>query len=380
MDENKQFDEQELEATERLDWGKNYRNAEPSQETVEIAGETEQAAEQTEEVLSPEAAFAEEMMADRRPAEDLPIEELPLSEKPERSAKESKKERTAKIVVLSVMGVLLLGLLAFAIVFAINNRAKQNAQEVPAEEVGEHSRVDMDEMMKYGPFAYTDEALAEKYNAKVAAKVGDHELTNGMLQIFYWGVVYDDLNQNADYLSYRGPDTPRPFAEQKYGEVVNWEQHYLQNALDYYLQNIALYEDAVKNGTVLSAERQEALDNLPANLAAQASEYGYASLDDYMVESYGPAVSIEEYVAFNRISGLAYTRALELQDEINMVKAALLSLTEREREVLTMKFFLEMTDEEIAQQWGLKPVSIRVILNRARKRLAQRLKREEGWE
>ena len=67
------------------------------------------------------------------------------------------------------------------------------------------------------------------------------------------------------------------------------------------------------------------------------------------------------------------------QAGIEGIKAAIRTLPDRERDVLTMKFFLGMTDEEIAGQWGLKRVSVRVILNRARKRLAERLKREEGW-
>ena len=68
--ENKKNGKQ-TEAIQPKNTGKNYRNA-------KAAGEP------TEEVLSPEAAFVEEMMADRRPAEDLPIEELPLAEKPVR--------------------------------------------------------------------------------------------------------------------------------------------------------------------------------------------------------------------------------------------------------------------------------------------------------
>ena len=287
-------------------------------EVPEAAVETaEQAAESTsEEVLSPEAAFVEAMMADRRPAEDLPIEELPLAEKPERSVESPKlsKGKIAAIVIAAVA--LLAGLIALTIHFTRDKG--QEAAVLTEEEVGETSRVDMNEMMKYGPFAYTDESKAEKYNAQVVAKVGDHELTNGLLQIFYWNMVYNDLNENADYLSFRGPDTTRPFAEQKYGETVNWEQHYLQTALDYYLQNIALYDDAKKNGTVLSSERQEAIDNLAENLAARASEYGYESLDEYLAESFGPNVSMDDYVEFSRISALAFTRATELQQDITV--------------------------------------------------------------
>ena len=66
------------------------------------------------------------------------------------------------------------------------------------------------------------------------------------------------------------------------------------------------------------------------------------------------------------------------QAGIEGIKDAIRTLPDRERDALMMRYFREMTDEEIAAEWGLKPVSVRVILSRARKRLAQRLGGEEG--
>ena len=285
-------------------------------EAAESAVETAPEAEETEEELSPEAAFVEAMMADRRPAEDLPIEELPLAEKPVRAPEAPKLSKGKKIAIVVAAVALLAGLLALTL-YLTRNKGQQGP-ELTAEEVGENSRVDMNEMMKYGSFAYTDESLAEKYNAQTAVKVGDHELKNGLLQIFYWSMVYQDLNENADYLSFRGPDTTRPFAEQKYGENVNWEQHYLQTALDYYLQNVALYDEAVKNGTTVSAETQELLDTLPETVAAQATQYGFEDVDDYLAQSFGPGVTMDDYVEYYRISSLAFTHATKLQQDITV--------------------------------------------------------------
>ena len=289
---------------------------ETSAEAADSVADMAQEVGETEEELSPEAAFVEAMMADRRPAEDLPIEELPLAEKPVRSSEARKlsKGKMAAIIIAAV--VFLGGLLALSLY--LGRDKGEPAPELTAEEVGEKSRVDMEEMLKYGSFAYTDESLAEKYNSQIAVRVGDHELSNGLLQIFYWTMVYQDLNENADYLSFRGPDTTRPFAEQKYGETVNWEQHYLQTALDYYLQNIALYDEAVKNGTELSAESQELLDSLPETVATQATQYGFENVDDYLAQSFGPNVTMDDYLEYYRISSLAFTHATKLQDDITV--------------------------------------------------------------
>ena len=61
------------------------------------------------------------------------------------------------------------------------------------------------------------------------------------------------------------------------------------------------------------------------------------------------------------------------QAGIEQVKAAICALPEREKQIMLMKYFRELTDEEIAEEMGVKPVSVRVHLSRARKHLAQML-------
>ena len=66
------------------------------------------------------------------------------------------------------------------------------------------------------------------------------------------------------------------------------------------------------------------------------------------------------------------------QAGIEGVKNAIRSLPPREKDLMLMKYFREMTEQEIAKETGLKPVSVRVHLSRARKHLAQVLR--EGRE
>ncbi|MBR1585740.1 MAG: sigma-70 family RNA polymerase sigma factor [Clostridia bacterium] len=58
------------------------------------------------------------------------------------------------------------------------------------------------------------------------------------------------------------------------------------------------------------------------------------------------------------------------------VKNAIRRLPDRERDIMLMRYFREMDDREIADALGLKPVSVRVQLSRARKHLAALLGRE----
>ena len=319
-------------------------------EAVEAAEPVAESVLPPEEELSPEAALVEEIMADRRPAEDLPIEELPVIDGAPPREPEKPKWSKGKIV-LTVIGILALVAALIALVSLLAKNQKNNpapsSSVSESGEVEDYSRVDMAEMAKYGSFAYTDESLSEQYNAEIAATVGDYKLNNALLQIFYWSTVYNDLNENADYLSFRGPDVSRPFADQNYGEEVTWEQHYLQTALDYYLQNVALYDEAVQKGVTVSEETQQMIDQIPANLASQASEYGFTDVEDYLAQSFGPCVKMQDYLDYYNMTMLAYTYAGEIQKNV--------TVTEEE-----IENFFDRHADEYAQQ-GIDKIDQNVV-------------------
>lgn len=70
--------------------------------------------------------------------------------------------------------------------------------------------------------------------------------------------------------------------------------------------------------------------------------------------------------------------ALMEQAGVERIKNAISALPSREKEIMLMRYFREMTDEEIAAEMGIRSVSVRVHLSRARKHLAQLLAEQEG--
>ena len=58
---------------------------------------------------------------------------------------------------------------------------------------------------------------------------------------------------------------------------------------------------------------------------------------------------------------------------VERIKNAILALPPREKDMMLMRYFRDMSDEEITAATGLKAVSVRVHLSRARKRLAEML-------
>ena len=65
------------------------------------------------------------------------------------------------------------------------------------------------------------------------------------------------------------------------------------------------------------------------------------------------------------------------EERTQQLKVAIEKLNERERKIITLKYYLDMKDNEIAEKLDLTPQNVRVILNRARSKLKKFLT-EEG--
>ena len=63
---------------------------------------------------------------------------------------------------------------------------------------------------------------------------------------------------------------------------------------------------------------------------------------------------------------------------VERIKRAICALPPREKEIMLMRYFREMSDQEIAEELGVKPGTVRVHLTRARDHLAQLLQGKEA--
>lgn len=78
--------------------------------------------------------------------------------------------------------------------------------------------------------------------------------------------------------------------------------------------------------------------------------------------------------------GGSVDEALLSRAGVEVIKEAIKALPEREREIMLMRYFRELSDEEIASETGLRAVSVRVHLSRARKHLQALLAQREGLQ
>lgn len=152
---------------------------------------------------------------------------------------------------------------------------------------------------------------------KVVATMGDKELTNGQLQIYYWNEVWEFYKNNYYYLSYYGLDITKPLDEQTYKEGTTWQHYFLEQALQSWEANQALALEAEAHNYVLPAEQQQELDGMAANLEKQALENGYGSADEMVQDSFGPGCMLEDYIAYMQVYYYGYMYFAEEYEKLD---------------------------------------------------------------
>ena len=145
-------------------------------------------------------------------------------------------------------------------------------------------------------------AKAAKTADRVVASVGEEELTNGLLQIFYWMEVYDYLENYSYYAIYNGLDYSKPLDDQSYSdEGGTWQQFFLENAVKNWHGYLALGMLACQEGQEMDPELRSELDSLKSTLTQAVVEEGYSSLDALIQKDMGPGCSYEDYETYMQI-------------------------------------------------------------------------------
>ena len=252
---------------------------------------TGQEPEITEAAAAEEVAVTEEVAATAEAPEITEEAELPVSEEVQEEAAPAPKKgiNVKAIVAIGCCVALLLGLVA--VVFFGMSGAGDSESGVLLKE----------------SYSVTDEAAAAAAN-KVAAQVGDQKLTNGQLQIFYWGQVYDFLSNNSYYLSYIGLDYTQPLDEQYYSEEdgMTWQHYFLDNSIAIWNRYQLLCMMAQEDGFTLDEETQSYLDNLDASLEEMAEAYEMESVEALIQGDFGAGCSLEDYRNYLTMYYLGY--------------------------------------------------------------------------
>lgn len=274
--------------------------------------------EEFEEASVPEAG--EKAVEEVQPEEvtsqgDTPEEKEETSHKPAMKA----GAKPWQVVALTLVCVALLAALAFMIIQAVNEAQKPAAESTEATVESQPSTLGASVREDY---AVSDEEAAAMMDT-VVAKVGDLELTNAQLQVFYWMGVYDFLENNSAYLTYYGLDLSKPLGEQVQNTQTGdtWEQSLLEYALQTWHRYAALYQMGMEEGFALSEDTQKMLDSLPEDMETLAKENDYESAQALIAADMGAGANLEGYEAYQFINCYALEYFQKLYEGLNPTDA-----------------------------------------------------------
>ena len=251
------------------------------------------------------------------PAEEMTaVEETPAETVGEVPAEPAKKATPGKIAV-AVGSVILLAAILIALIVT---GQKQKAAETPATESAQvaetvEATIPADgnpgDVTCKGSYSVSaEEALAA--GDTVVATIGEYQLTNRNLQVYYWMEVQNFLNTYGNYAAYFGMDYTQPLDTQRsvYDENLTWQQFFLQTALQNWNQVQAMSLMAEEAGLTPGEEDQAYLDGLDDYLEQTAAGFGM-TVEELMAANFGPGADKEGYRYFQDLylNGLPYYEA-----------------------------------------------------------------------
>ena len=266
--------------------------------------ETEAVSETVEEVLETVPAAAE------IPAEETPAEEVAAEETP---AEPAKKATPGKIAVAVGIVILLASLLIALIVSGQNG--KQEATDAESAEVVETVEATIpadgnpDDVTCKGSYSVSDEEAVAQGDV-VVATMGEHQLTNSRLQVYYWMEIQNFLNQYGAYAAYFGLDYTKPLDTQLEEEGLTWQQYFLDTALNNWHQVQSMSLMAQETGLPITEVNKDYLEGLDDYLEQTAAANG-VSVEELMMGNFGPGADKEDYRYFQELylTGVPYYQA-----------------------------------------------------------------------
>ena len=233
---------------------------------------------------------------------ETPVEEETAPEEiceiPAEDPKEKKQPVMVPLKMVLLVGVVLL--LAVVLVGVVLMGALQEDTTKPTTQTTEPPLTipadgNPDDVTCKGSYTVTEDKLA---GSMAVATMGNHKLTNGQLQVFYWMQVYDFINYYGYYLSAVGLDYTKPLDMQACGisqEKITWQQYFLGETLKAW-QNYQLLADmADQAGWKIPAEYQTQLDGLDDSLKKDAETGKFESVEAMLTQQMGAGVTVEDY-------------------------------------------------------------------------------------
>lgn len=238
------------------------------------------------EPMETETALEETIATEETVSDEAVVEEAVSEEAP---AQEEVKKPKNKVLGWILTAVILVAVIAVLAISSLRGEGKKLFAS-------------SDDVTCKGSYV-VDDAVAQEKADTVVATMGDKELTNGELQLYYQNYIYTFYNQYASYMSYIALDLSQPLDQQPCDlmEGQTWEQFFLQNAIENWKQFTLLDILAEQDGYEVGPQLQAELDTILPDLESYALENGYEDIDSYVQANTAINVDAQTYLHFNTV-------------------------------------------------------------------------------
>lgn len=274
------------------------------------ADNAEAAAEETAAVET----VAEETTVEETAAEET-CEAAPAEETVEEAAeevKEGKKTTPGKIalavIAIVVLVAIIVGLLAGGMGAAAGNTTATAEEEVVLEtEPTTPPTVPADgnpeDVTCKGTYTVADEDAVAGAKT-VVATMGDKQLTNGELQVYYWNYVASYLSSEYGYqaMMYGMMDLSQGLDTQlcMMDGGKTWQQYFLQCALQNWQSLQAMALEAEAEGFAMDENARLTIEAIPAQLEEAAKQNGFENVDAFVTQNLGAGTTLEDFINYQK--------------------------------------------------------------------------------
>lgn len=249
-------------------------------------------------------------MENENPIEQEPeVVQEPEIEKESETVQEAlpkvKKNNVIIIIAAAVLGIVLLLGLGLAVIAGTDGfegiKTKISGifgdEEKPTEPettVPEETQPEETEPLNLKSYT-VDAANAAQAAGKVAAKLGNTELTNGELQVFYQTSMINFYSQYGMYLMYMGVDFSQPLDQQVFDPETNqtWQEFILAMALNDWHLYTAMQKHGEAAGFELSEEELADIAAIDADIQEMAEVSGCATPEEFVQSQIGASATVE---------------------------------------------------------------------------------------
>lgn len=184
-------------------------------------------------------------------------------------------------------------------------------------------------------YSVSDEEAAAQRETVVATLNGK-ELTNGVLQIYYWMSVYNFLNEQGFYIYYYGLDPAKPLDEQLIGQdgAQSWQHYFLSLAVTNWHRYQALALRNEEEGLTMAPQMQADLEASWSTIEKAAEENDFATALECLQAQMGKGCEKEDYLKYQEQFYQSYNYYDHMYDLIDITDDEIEAyFTEHEKEL-----------------------------------------------